>query len=246
MEKKIKKNLLVNMVLVLSLSSAFSAPVFANTNSSITGFVSTGPAGLSEDYELTNDGYITIDEIPNETVEEMVAGNDHEAIKQKELEEQQAEQQAAQAAIQSQRTYYTMIDHGIPARLSTELQDYVYQMCANYGIAGHEKVILAKLYCESSYNPNATHRNSNGTIDVGLAQINSSNHSRLRKTLGITNFYDPYQSIQAGVYMYAEAMKANGYNEEMALAAYNTGRNGISSTSYSRRVMNMKNSAVIG
>lgn len=233
MKNNFKKGFLVNMMLVLSLSSA-TVPVFAATG--------TGPSGLSSEYELTSDGYIITNEVSSEEIENMTAINDPEVLAQKEQEElaELAEQTA------SQRTYYTMIDHGTPARLSTELQDYVYQMCEAYGIPGYEKVILAKLYCESGYNPNAKHYNKNGTVDSGIAQINSSNHNWLRRELGITNFYDPYQSIQAGVYMYARCLQANGYNEEMALAAYNTGRNGISSTSYSRKVMNMKNSAVIG
>ena len=117
-------------------------------------------------------------------------------------------------------------------------------MCAEYGIPGYEKLIISKLYCESGFNPNVKHRNKNGTVDYGIAQINSSNHSWLRKTLGITDFMDPYQSIRCGVYMMSENLKKNGFNESMALVAYNTGKNGISSTSYSRKVLRIKDAAL--
>lgn len=141
-------------------------------------------------------------------------------------------------------TYYTINDNGYQAYLSEDLQDWVYQMCAEYGIPGYEKLIISKLYCESGFNPNVRHRNKNGTVDYGIAQINSSNHSWLRKTLGITDFMDPYQSIRCGVYMMSENLKKNGFNESMALAAYNTGKNGISSTSYSRKVLRIKDAAI--
>ncbi|WP_373262215.1 lytic transglycosylase domain-containing protein [Hungatella hathewayi] len=141
-------------------------------------------------------------------------------------------------------TYYTINDNGQQAYLSQDLQDWVYQMCAEYGIPGYEKLIISKLYCESGFNANAKHRNKNGTVDYGIAQINSSNHSWLRKTLGVTDFMDPYQSIRCGVYMMSENLKKNGFNESMALVAYNTGKNGISSTSYSRKVLRIKDAVI--
>ena len=106
MKNNFKKGFLVNMMLVLSLSSA-TVPVFAAAG--------TGPSGLSSEYELTSDGYIITNEVSSEEIENMTAINDPEVLAQKEQEElaELAEQTA------SQRTYYTMIDHGTPARLST-------------------------------------------------------------------------------------------------------------------------------
>jgi len=44
--------------------------------------------------------------------------------------------------------------------------------------------------------------------------------------------------------MMSENLKKNGFNESMALVAYNTGKNGISSTSYSRKVLRIKDAAL--
>ena len=208
-----KKCIVANLMLLISISS------------SIQVMASSTVSNLSDEYEMTEDGYIFIDEISEEEVGSMIAVNAEPTF--------------------SENTHYTMVDDGIEVRLADELQDYVYQMCAEYGISGYEKVILAKLYCESSYNPNLTHNNKNVTTDSGIAQINSSNHIRLRDQLGITDFMDPYQSIRAGVFMFSECLKNNGYNESMALVAYNSGRNGIASSKYSRRVLSIKDAAII-
>lgn len=219
MKKIMKKCLILNFVLAMTIAS--SIPTFAYEE---------GP-GFTEEYNLTDDGYIIVDEIPIEDIETMVSVNSESAPGTEQMMNHQ---------------YYTINDGGHTARLSNDLQDWVYQMCAEYGLSGHEKLVMAKLYCESSYNPNAKNYNRNGTVDYGLAQINSSNHARLRRTLGITDFMDPYQSIRAGVFMLSESMQRNGYNEQMSLVAYNTGKNGISSSKYSRRIMTIKDSALLG
>lgn len=127
------------------------------------------------------------------------------------------------------RTYYKVLDKGYESSLPEELQDHVYDMCEKYGIQGHEKLIIAKLYKESSFRPDAIHYNSNGTYDSGMAQINSTNQKRLSDSIGITDFYDPFQSIEAGIYMFSECMNLNNDNADAALVAYNTGKNGITS-----------------
>lgn len=158
------------------------------------------------------------------------------------IEEQNLENQKVEE--NKPNEHYTVFDNGYPAHLDDNLQDWVYQMCNEYNIPGYEKLIMSKLYCESSYRTNLIHTNTNGTKDYGIAQINSSNHARLRRELGINDFLDPYQSIRAGVYMMSECLADNGYNESSALAAYNTGRNGLGSTKYSRRVLAIKDSAI--
>ena len=152
----------------------------------------------------------------------------------------------------TQRSYYTVnaVDEtGSPmTRLSTELQDWIYDMCADYEIAGYERLIVAKLYCESSFRTDLKHTNKNGTTDSGIAQINSCNHDRLKRELGVTDFMDAYQSIRCGVYMMAENLKRNGYDEEKALVAYNMGQgkvnSGITSSKYSRRVILIRNNLI--
>ena len=54
--------------------------------------------------------------------------------------------------------------------------------------------MIAIARAESSWNPNATHRNSNGSIDQGLFQINSI-HSK--NSWYPSNPFDPYQSAVA-------------------------------------------------
>jgi len=184
---------------------------------------------LSEEYQLDDEDFVVIESLSAEELSKIasaVAVNDPEYSKE-------------------QRIYYTVHDGGHTAALSKELQDWVYEMCAEYGIPGYEKMVIAKLYCESSFNPSTIHTNTNGTKDYGLAQINSCNHKRLRNILGITDFLDSYQSIRCGVFMISECLQANGYNESMALAAYNTGRNGVSSTPYTRKVLRIKDSASV-
>lgn len=192
-------------------------------------------------YEVNQEGYVVINVLDEEMldlVESIPAVNNSEVV---------AAEESAKAAAEAipSRSYYAVNDNGHTVRLSNELQDWVYQMCVEYGIPGYEKLIISKLYCESGFNQNATHRNRNGTVDYGIAQINSSNHKWLRNTLGVNDFMDPYQSIRCGVYMMSKCLAENGHNESMALAAYNTGRNGISSTQYSRNVLRIKDAVSI-
>ena len=142
------------------------------------------------------------------------------------------------------RGYYTVVDEGFTNTLDHDLQDWVYEMCDEYEIPGYEKLIIAKLYCESSYRTHVKHSNTNGTYDIGIAQINSINFEHLKKELGVTDFTDPKQSIRCGVYMMAKNLQANNYDENKALVAYNAGQkrvdSGITETSYSRRVLKIK------
>lgn len=144
----------------------------------------------------------------------------------------------------SDRDYYTVVDEGFTNTLDRELQDWVYEMCDEYEIRGYEKLIIAKLYCESSYRIRAKHTNSNGTYDIGIAQINSMNFEWLEEELGVTDFTDPKQSIRCGVYMMANNLQENNYDENKALVAYNAGQkrvdSGVGETSYSRRVLKIK------
>lgn len=215
--KQFNKNFLRCGLTIGLITSMNVTPVFADTTAQVSN---------TEDYIVVNE--LSEEEI--NMVEDAIAINDPDYQKD--------------GIVLNGITYYTINDNGYQAYLSEDLQDWVYQMCAEYGIPGYEKLIISKLYCESGFNPNVKHRNKNGTVDYGIAQINSSNHGWLRKTLGITDFMDPYQSIRCGVYMMSENLKKNGFNESMALVAYNTGKNGISSTSYSRKVLRIKDAAL--
>ena len=106
------------------------------------------------------------------------------------------------------------------------------------------KLVLAVIDGESEGNPDALNRNKNGSTDHGLMQINSCNHEWLREELGITDFHNPTQNIQAGCYILS-LLTAKYDNYHRVLMAYNMGeyrtrqlwRQGIRTSRYSRRVM---------
>ena len=108
--------------------------------------------------------------------------------------------------------------------LSKELQIYAYNMATKYGV--QYELFLAMMYVESGFNPNKI----SSTNDYGLCQINKSNHSYLTRKLGVTNFLDPYQNIQAGAFFLARYFNSWGKSvsdratlELHALNSYNRG-----------------------
>lgn len=136
------------------------------------------------------------------------------------------------------RSYYRVHDGGATAMLDEKYQDYIYDMCEKYGIEGYEQLVLAMLYKESSFRSDAISKSGR---DFGMAQINIGNHDWLREELGITDFLDPYQSIECGVFMLANALDTNDGSITKALVAYNAGQSkvnqGITETEYSNRVL---------
>lgn len=99
--------------------------------------------------------------------------------------------------------------------------EYLTDTCNRYGVEADNMLALIKI--ESDFNPNLISR----TNDWGLCQINVCNHERLKKELGITDFLDPYQSIECGVFLIAEL--ENKYKEadfNKTLMRYNLGETG--------------------
>lgn len=126
--------------------------------------------------------------------------------------------------------------HDTIYELDVEYQDFLYEMCIKYEIENHYKLLMAQMYHESRFNPNAY----SGTNDYGLMQINTCNHEWLSKKFGKTDFFDPYFSIECGVYMMSEYLKK--YDDvQKALVCYNSGegkvKKGTYSTAYSRCVV---------
>ena len=99
--------------------------------------------------------------------------------------------------------------------LSSDLQRYAYNMCKKYGV--NYETFLALMYTESKYNPNAV----SSTNDYGICQINSSNHKYLRNVLGVTDFFNPYENIKAGVYWLARYYNSWGYMKDSPEYEYN-------------------------
>lgn len=124
--------------------------------------------------------------------------------------------------------------------LSEALQEHTFTLCKTYGIPEHYATVLAVMWRESNYTPDAI----SGTNDYGIMQINSINNTWLYENLGLTDMLDPYQNIEAGVYYLSTYIKK--YDDlHSALMCYNMGeggasaawQSGIYSTSYSRAIV---------
>lgn len=121
-----------------------------------------------------------------------------------------------------------------------DLQDFIWSMCCDYDVEDHYVLIYAIMRQESNFKSDVI----SATNDYGLMQINISNHGNLSQRLGINDFLDPYQNVQAGIYMIANALHRYGSVSD-ALMAYNLGgggasklwSQGIHSTNYSRSVL---------
>lgn len=107
------------------------------------------------------------------------------------------------------------------------------------------EILQAMAKIESEFNPNAISLSN----DHGLMQINACNFSTLRK-MGISNFYDPYQSVDAAIIIINlirdNCSSSKGNSWHYILMSYNMGqanankrwKQGQYSSSYSREVLN--------
>mgnify|MGYP005808410629 CR=1 FL=1 len=130
--------------------------------------------------------------------------------------------------------------------LSAELQEYTYNRCEELGLVApgvDYPTVLALMSKESGYTAEAV----SGTGDYGIMQINTVNHGWLREELGITDFLDAEQSIDAGTEMLARLSEKYG-DPHKVLMAYNMGEGGaaklwaqgITSSEYSRDIMSLR------
>lgn len=131
---------------------------------------------------------------------------------------------------------YYIVDEGCRLDVLEEWQDYLWSKCVEYDITEYYELLFAQIYHESSWNPEAV----SGTNDYGLMQINEKNHEWLKDVLGITDFLDPYESMDAGVYMMSLYLEK--YNDaQTALVCYNMGEGkvleGITSSKYSNGIV---------
>lgn len=120
--------------------------------------------------------------------------------------------------------------------LSDELQASTIKLCEKYDI--DPIIAFAVMQQESTYQPDIISK----TNDYGIMQINKVNHKWLSDELGITDFLDPEQNIEAGLYMLGDYL--NRYDLHRALMSYNMGESGArkaisrgnSTSKYSRGV----------
>jgi len=121
--------------------------------------------------------------------------------------------------------------------LPSELQLHLAAACEEYGVP--LEIALGCIETESSFREDA----ENDTC-YGYMQINSINLAWLGD-IGVTDLFDPYQNITAGVYMLGDLYEKYG-DWHLALTCYNYGESGaqkhvfskgLTSTEYSRKVM---------
>lgn len=86
-----------------------------------------------------------------------------------------------------------------------------------YGISPQLLWSIAKT--ESNFNPRAVNRNSNGTYDYGLMQINSSWAKRLGKTWN--DLGEPCTNVKVGAWVLAQCIQDYGYTWR-AVGCYNS------------------------
>lgn len=123
--------------------------------------------------------------------------------------------------------------------LSNELQDYIRNLCDEYGVP--IELVIAMIDVESTFRADVVSK----TNDYGLMQINKCNHEWLTDKLGVTDFLDPYQNINSGVYILSGHLEVTNGDIELALMRYNNGATGakklwdkgIYSTAYTQKIM---------
>lgn len=88
---------------------------------------------------------------------------------------------------------------------------------------GIESSLLKRIaMIESSLNPSAINQNKNGTVDIGLMQINSMHLKRLSK-VGVTrqSLLDPEVNVYVAALLLSSHIRKRGYNLE-AIGCYHS------------------------
>ncbi len=88
-----------------------------------------------------------------------------------------------------------------------------------YGISPQLLWAIAK--AESNFRPAAINRNTNGTYDYGVMQINSAWHRKLGSACW-QQLGEPCYNIRVGAWILAQCIKKHGYTWE-AVGCYNAG-----------------------
>lgn len=122
--------------------------------------------------------------------------------------------------------------------LDEELQMYIIAVAKAYEL--EPELVFAVIKKESMYDVSAK---SPGGGNVGLMQINYSNFGWLSRDLGVTDFQDPYNNVQAGCYILS-ILKDKYTETDQVLMAYNCGEGtaktlwnqGIFTTNYTRTI----------
>ena len=122
-----------------------------------------------------------------------------------------------------------------------EEQEFLFYLCNGYNI--DFCLVMAMIQHESNFDPDIISK----TNDHGYMQINVQNHEWLTKTLGVTDYLDPYQNIRAGVFVLRKLFERY-QDTDMVLMAYNMGENaasclwekGIFETDYTQSILTIQ------
>lgn len=125
--------------------------------------------------------------------------------------------------------------------LDADIQEFVYYLSAGYNI--DFTLVMALMQHESSFRADVV----SSTDDYGLMQINRCNHENLTKTLGVTDYLDPYQNIRAGMFTLRKLFERY-QDTNMVLMAYNMGegtakrlwKNGVYQTNYTDSILTIQ------
>lgn len=113
--------------------------------------------------------------------------------------------------------------------LDEKLIDYIIETSESNGV--DSSIVFSVIYRESSFNSRAV--SAKGSI--GLMQVHPSYNAARLKRLGITNLYDPYQNVKAGIDYLAEYLEKYNGDYAKTLTAYRYGRPNASQD-YAERV----------
>ena len=135
------------------------------------------------------------------------------------------------------------VNEAVP--LDVEIQEYIWTRCkkATTDYENYYAFILGCIQHESTFRAKATHHNSNGSVDRGIMQINSSNIGKMKRAGLITSaedLFDPFKCIDCGLWLMNQYIDKFGVSES-AYYAYNTGREREGSNKNSRKVMSYMN-----
>jgi soluble lytic murein transglycosylase-like protein len=101
--------------------------------------------------------------------------------------------------------------------LSHDIQDHIFEVCEEYGIA--PALVVAMIAQESDF---GAHKVGDGGDSAGLLQVQQKWHQERMDRLGCDNLLDPYQNITVAVDYIAELKEINS-DLYWVLMAYNGG-----------------------
>lgn len=139
-----------------------------------------------------------------------------------------------------------------PIPMSHQVQDIVFELAKKYDFDPALIIAIVDHETGGTFDINAKHKNSNGTWDYGLMQLNSKNNKWFSEMTGYKPFkpLNPRHNLTAGVmYLHGLRLSYNNRSKDLEtiwiLNSYNMGtggykkyikRTGQVSRSYDRRV----------